>query len=161
MAKQVEDEIVAQYNEAVAKGEIQPAIQNMIKLSFYDGKDTPEYAWYNVVANSQTLLKDMMTVISLQSDLRPFGKDFDAQTQFQFDIDPMQLLNPEYNLNLNFWKTLKFNLYGVDVLTFNIELADLIKDRIEMKNPAIITANAKLTLNEFRGRVTPQLQLDI
>ena len=161
VAKQVEDEIVAQYNEAVAKGEIQPAIQNMIKLSFYDGKDTPEYAWYNVAANSQTLLKDMMTVISLQSDLRPFGKDFDAQTQFQFDIDPMQLLNPEYNLNLNFWKTLKFNLYGVDVLTFNIELADLIKDRIEMKNPAIITANAKLTLNEFRGRVTPQLQLDI
>ena len=160
VAKQVEAEIKTQYNEAIANGEIEPAIQNTIRLSVYDGNDTPEYAWYNINHNSETFLKDVHAVINLQQELKPFGKDFDAQTHFQLDIDPMALLDPKYKLDLNFWKTLKFDLYGVKVLTFNTELADLIKTRIKMKNPTIITVNAKLTMNEFRGRFTPQFQLD-
>ena len=56
---------------------------------------------------------------------------------------------------------MKFNIQGVDVLTFNIELAEIIKDRIQMKNPAVIIVTAKLVMNEFRGVVNPQLQIDM
>ena len=103
----------------------------------------------------------MNDVYYFQQELKPFGKDFEAQTTFEMVIDPMEITKPKYNLNLDFWKTLKFNIQGVDVLTFNVELADIIKERIRMKNPAVIVVNAKLAMNEFRGVINPQLQIDL
>lgn len=160
VAKQVMDEIQAEYDKLVESGEIEPVVENVVRLSMNNAQSTPEYATYNVLENKDTFESDMMAVNGFQNDLRPFGKDFNAQTQFQLSFDPLELQKPEYQLNLGFWKTLKFDLFGVTVLTFDIELADLIKDRMEMKNPAVITVNAKLEMNEFRGSITPQLQLE-
>lgn len=160
VAKQVADEVQAEYRSMVASGIVKPIIQNVVELSFYEGNDTDEYAHYNVRENKDSFMADMMYIHSFQEDLKPFGKDFNAQTKFKIQIDPVMLLEPEYHLNLDFWKTLKFNIYGVDVITFNIELADLIKERIKMNNPALIEVSAKLEMNSFRGNITPQLQLE-
>lgn len=160
VAKQVENEIENEYERMVRDGEITPQVENIITLSLRNHEDTPQSAYYNILDNKTTFAGDMMRIHSFQNDLKPFGKDFNAQTVFQLDIEPLELTSSDYDLNLNFWKTLKFTLYGVDVLTFNIDLANLIKDRIREKNPAILTVKAKLVMNKFRGNITPQLQLE-
>ena len=75
------------------------------------------------------------------------------------DLNPMELMEPKYNLNLGFWKTFKFNLNGVDVITFDIELATVLKDRIAGNNDSLIPVTAELKINEFNGRISPQLIL--
>ena len=102
---------------------------------------------------------EMMEVLEFQNQLKPFGKDFNAQTKFIMDLNPMELMEPKYNLNLGFWKTFKFNLNGVDVITFDIELATVLKDRIAGNNDSLIPVTAELKINEFNGRISPQLIL--
>lgn len=160
VAKQVGQELRNEYEKAVANGDIVPHEQNVIRLMFMDGTTTHEHAVFNI-NKATTLKQDLNDVYYFQQELKPFGKDFEAQTTFELVIDPLEITKPEYNLNLGFWKTLKFNIQGVDVLTFNIELAEIIKDRIQMKNPAVIIVTAKLVMNEFRGVVNPQLQIDM
>lgn len=160
VAKQVGQELQTEYEKAVANGDIVPHEQNVIRLMFMDGTTTHEHAVFNI-NKATTLKQDLNDVYYFQQELKPFGKDFEAQTTFELVIDPLEITKPEYNLNLGFWKTLKFNIQGVDVLTFNIELAEIIKDRIQMKNPAVIIVTAKLVMNEFRGVVNPQLQIDM
>lgn len=159
VAKAIEEEIITEYNKLIESGAVEPVVKNEVLLSVYDGNDSPDHAHYNILSDTTGFSLELMQIHSFQTELKPFGKDFNAQTTFIMDINPMMLLDNEYNLNLNFWKTLKFNLYGVDVLTFDIDLADLIKSRINDKNPAIIRVKAKLEMNSFRGNVTPQLQL--
>lgn len=163
VAKQIEHELRAEYDKAVANGEIVPQEQNVIRLMFTDGTTTHEHAVFNIndINNISTFKQDLNDVYYFQQELKPFGKDFEAQTTFEMVIDPIEITKTEYNLNLDFWKTLKFNIQGVDVLTFNVELADIIKERIRMKNPAVIVVTAKLVMNEFRGIVNPQLQIDM
>lgn len=161
VAKQVEDELRVEYDKAVERGEIVPQEQNIIRLSLTDAKSTLEHATYNITTEAKTFKQDLNDVYYFQNTLKPFGKDFNAQTKFELVIDPLAITQPEYKLNLDFWKTLKFNLYGVDVITFNIELADMIKDRILSKDERNIIVHAKLTMNEFRGNINPQLQLDL
>lgn len=160
IAKQVEQELRNEYEKAVADGEIEPQEHNVIRFTFSDAKSTSEHGIYNIT-KTNTFKQDLNDVYYFQQALKPFGKDFNAQTTFELVLDPMEIIKPEYNLNLDFWKTFKFNIQGVDILTFNIELAELVKERIRMKNPAVIIVAAKLTMNEFRGNINPQLQLDI
>ena len=102
----------------------------------------------------------MLEVLDFQQGLKPFGKDFNGQTTFVMDLNPLELTKPQYNLNLAFWKTFKFNINGVDVITFNTDLGDLVKDRIATKNDTIIPVTAELKINEYQGRITPQLILN-
>ena len=102
----------------------------------------------------------MLEVINFQNQLKPFGKDFNGQTTFLMDLNPYEITKPQYNLNLNFWKTFKFNIHGVEVLTFNTDLGDLVKNRIASKNDTIIPVTAKLSINEYNGKTTPQLILN-
>lgn len=167
VSKQVQDEVAAEYEKAVAAGEIQPVFQNVIRLTTLPGAKavTPEYTEYSITSNRDTLKDDMESVYDYEETLRPFGKDFDAQTQFELVINVDEITKPVYDLNLNFWqgKTLKFSMYGVDVLTFDEDLARNIKQQIANKvadNPSKdLVVHAKLVMNEFRGMVTPQLQL--
>lgn len=160
VAQQVEDDIRAEYQKLIDNNEILEPVQNEIVLSFYDGQDSPEHAQYNVIKNKDTFAHDIMQVNDFQNELKPFGKDFNAQTTFLLDIDPEKIQNPEYKLDLDFWQTLKFNIYGVEVLTFDVDLANEIKERIATQNHGIIRVHAKLTINNFRGNITPQLQVE-
>lgn len=160
VAKLTEENHIKDYEAALDRGEALQVYANQIKLSFHQAPDTVDFAVYNLTGKEQSFKRDLMHVLDLESALKPFGHDFNAQTQFLFDLEPMTITGGGFSYNPHFWKTFKFNLYGVDVLTFDQDLAKLVKDRIEIGNNAIITLRAKLTLNQFRGNITPQLQLE-
>lgn len=160
VAKQVEDEITQLYLEQIERGEIELPTQNCIRFAFQDGEDTADYAHVNIQDVKATFAEDMQAIHAFQQTLKPFGKGFEGQTTFQLELIPNQLTNNTFNLNLDFWKTLKFTLYGVEVLTFNIDLANELKEHIKNQSDEPILFQAKLEMNEFRGTITPQLQLD-
>lgn len=159
IADEVKSELIAQQNAAVKSGKMKLIPENIVKLGFTDIKETLEYVGYNLT-NASNLRDEMLEVLNFQQDLKPFGKDFNGQTKFIMDLNPLELTKPQYNLNLNFWKTFKFNINGVDVLTFNTDLSQLVKDRIAEKNDTIIPVTAELKINEYQGRITPQLILN-
>lgn len=160
VAKQVEADVIELANKQIANGEMDVPVQNVIRLGFIERKDTNDSATINIHQVSKTFAQELKDVHAFQETLKPFGKGFAGQTTFQLEISPAQLLESHHQLNLGFWKTLKFNIYGVDVLTFDIDLADELKQLIENKSDNPIVLHAKLAMNEFRGRTTPQLQLE-
>lgn len=159
VAQQVAEDVLKLAQEQIDSGEMETPVQNVIRLGFIEQPDTTEKASINIHNVSDTFAEALKDVYVFQNTLKPFGKDFAGQTTFELEINPAKLLNKEYQLNLDFWKTLKFNLYGVEVLTFDVDLADELKQLINDKVDEPFVLNAKLTMNEFRGRTTPQLQL--
>lgn len=159
VAQQVEAEIIALAHEQIASGEMVVPIQNRLLLSFIERPETNDNATVTIGHVADTFAEGLKEVHAFQETLKPFGKGFVGQTTFQLEVIPSQLLEGQYKLNLDFWKTLKFNIHGVDVLTFDVGLADELKELINEKDTTPIVLNAKLEMNEFRGRVTPQLQL--
>lgn len=159
VAAQVEAELAQLYMEQVENGDMVIQDQNVIRLGFTDDDDTASYAHVNIEDIKDTFAQDLKDVYTFQNTLKPFGKDFNGQTEFQLVINPKEIKNGPYNLNLSFWKTLKFNIHGVEVLTFDIELADKLKARMNAGDETPIIVTAALEMNEFRGKVTPQLQL--
>ena len=160
VSKQIENDIAQQMQQLVDSGDYEVPTSNTVLLSYHGGADSAEHAHYNVSENADEFVMDIMNVISFQDQLKPFGKDFNAQTKFKIDLDIAELIKPESALNLDFWKTLKFNFFGVEVLTFDVELADLIKERISEGNHSIIQVGANLAMNSFRGNINPQIKLE-
>lgn len=104
--------------------------------------------------NTKTFASDVQTSLSFLDTIRPFGEGFRAETEILFQISPQVF---RHQWNPNFWKTFKFNLYGVEVLTFDISWAEQVKAALD-RNETMV-AKATLKLNEFRGTITPQLIL--
>lgn len=141
--------------------EDQPKIvlpQNKMVFSFHDGVDSMEGLHYNVATDAK-LAEHVMETIHFFDTLKPFGKGFEAETQFVFLLDPFEI--QKHNLNLNFWKTFKAEINGVEVLTFDIDLANRLKTRIEEGNDGLIVCKCELKKNEFMGRTKPQLVLSL
>lgn len=104
--------------------------------------------------STDTFVNDAKETITFLESLRPYGEGFCKETKFNLIFD-----NSIYNLDWNpdFWKTFKFSLYGVEVLTFKEKWANEVKEKLAAGET--ITASGQLKLNEFRGKVTPQLIL--
>ena len=130
--------------------------KNRMTFSFSNNTDTGNTLHWNILSDNQ-FAKHLMDVIEFFDMLKPFGKGFEAETEFIFLLDPFEIQN--CNLNLNFWKTFKAEINGVEVLTFDIPLADKLKTRIDEGNDGIILCKCELKKNEFMGRVKPQLIL--
>lgn len=131
---------------------------NRMTFAFTDGEDTDETLRYNV-SSDMNLAQNVMDVLNFFDELKPFGKGFEAETKFTFLLDPFAI--QEYNYNPNFWKTFKAEIYGVEVLTFDTELAHRLKTRIEEGNDGLIVCKCELKRNEFMGRVKPQMVLSL
>lgn len=88
--------------------------------------------------------------------LRPFGQGFEADTKFELVFDDSVT---RMNWNPGFWggRTFKFDLFGVECLSFEEGWSAKVKDRLSKND--VIEASAKISMNEFRGDVTPQLLL--
>lgn len=101
--------------------------------------------------------RDVIDTYNFLESLRPFGEGFEANTKFELLIDTYSVLT--MNWNPEFWngKTFKFNLYGVECLTFDETWANSVKK--DLKDNKNIKASVKLTMNKFRGEITPQLLL--
>lgn len=147
--------------DVLAQLEEQPTIvlpRNHMVFAFIDAEDTMDSLHHNI-ATDKDLAKHIMDVLNFFDELKPFGKGFEAETTFTFMLDPFEI--QKYNLNLNFWKTFKAEINGVEVLTFDIELANRLKTRIEEGNDGLIICKCELKRNEFMGRVKPQMVLSL
>lgn len=98
---------------------------------------------------------DVTDTYHFLESLRPFGNGFEADTNFELIFDQSIL---QMSWDPAFWKTFKFNLYGVECLTFHTDWANTVKKELK-KDKCLIRASAKITLNTFRGETKPQLQL--
>lgn len=113
--------------------------------------DTKEMGVICESINTDTFASDVKTGIQFLDSLRPFGEGFQAETEIFLQLSP-EVLKQQWNPD--FWKTFKFQLYGVEVLTFDITWAEQVKKALERKETVL--AKVTLKLNEFRGKVTPQ-----
>ena len=103
--------------------------------------------------NTETFTGDVKETIAFLESLRPFGQDFPAQTKFSLIFSRFAC---KKTFDPTFWKTFKFQLFGVEVLTFDTEWAKQVKESAE---DTLFYANAKLQINDFRGKQTPQMIL--
>lgn len=157
-ALEVRKQILKEEALAIKNGTLKPRPLNCVKLTFKDLPETLEYVPYNVTTSSR-LDKEFSELLSFWSNLKPFGKDFEFETQFLLELNPMELSKAQFKFNPSFWKTFKFEINGVEVLTFDINLSDLIKSRMAENNPAVLTLKAQLKENTYRGVSKPQLVL--
>lgn len=104
--------------------------------------------------DSKLFASDITETYDFLESLHPFGTGFEANTEFELIFDH-SILN--MNWDPGFWKTFKFNLYGVECLTFDEDWANEVKEIL--KTNKVIRAYAKINKNVFRGKVTPQLHL--
>lgn len=156
-AKTVEAEYKAEYEKAVWTGKIKPQILNNICLSFESEDSTPDYEYVNLndFRNAQ---KQLLDVYNFEQTLKPFGHDFSAESQFYLKFHLQDL--KQMKLDRSFWKTFKFNLAGVDCITFNVDKANqMLQDLDDGLNDQYIM-KAKLNMNEFRGHKKLQFILE-
>lgn len=105
--------------------------------------------------NPNTFASDVRATMEFLKSLKPFGKDFEADTKFQLVFDQAIY---QMDWNPEFWKTFKWNLCDVEILTFNEPWANEVKERLPQGTS--IVADCKLALNTFRGKTTPQCIID-
>lgn len=148
-------------NEVLEEGLVVPVPDNRITLSIGDGitavcERVEDGSQKPVVheLNTKMFADEIKATIALLEGLRPFGEMFEAETSFD-----VQFTNKVYGhgWDPDFWKTFKFNLFGVEVLTFDIKWADKVMKALE--NNETVTGVGKLKLNLFRGKITPQIIL--
>lgn len=106
--------------------------------------------------DAKLFASDIRETYNFLESLRPFGEGFKADTKFEFAFDNSIM---DMNWQPDFWggKTFKFVLYNVECLTFDEEWATYVKN--ELSKGGIIKSSAKIKLNTFRGKTTPQLLL--
>ncbi len=98
--------------------------------------------------------KDVADTCKFLESLRPFGEGFEAETDFEFVFDSSVT---KMDWNPDFYDTFKFKISGVEFLTFDKEWGEKVKEDLEAGKQ--ITAKAKIAMNTFRGRTTPQFKL--
>ncbi len=154
----VENDYINEYKRAVLKGEIKPQISNSICLSLIHTNTNTEQMQYIDINYVPMLNKQLLDVYNFEDTLKPFGHEFNGQTRFYLEFTSNQLTH--LDLNRHFWKTFKFNLHGIDCITFNTDLAKQILDDIDINENSTFTVKAKLNMNEFMGRKKLQLILE-
>lgn len=102
---------------------------------------------------TETFTRDVTETIAFLDSLRPFGQDFPANTDLILTFSRAAC---KETFDPDFWKTFKFKLFGVEALTFDQEWAKQVKEQPEQ---TLFYASVKLQMNNFRGKVTPQMIL--
>mgnify|MGYP000894429936 FL=1 len=153
----VATEVMLEYAKAVDEGTLDVGPENKVRLSFYDGITDDSQVWYNI--NRNNFGDEILGVVEFWSQLKPFGKGFDAKTSFTLDIDPEQLYR--HGIDFNFWggKAFKSNVNGCEILTFDQDLTRELRQQVQTGDRTIIPTKAEVKVNKWMGRVTPQLIL--
>lgn len=154
-------ELLEEIREEATDSQI-PVLQNHIALylkpdditAFYQEPGDDDIRIRHAHLDTKTFAGEIKRTVQLFETLRPFGKDFNAETTFSVMLDK-ELLQTDFDAG--FWKTFKCYAFGVEILTFDIPLAERVKEC--RKNQQPVTAFAKLRINQFRGMITPQIQL--
>lgn len=106
--------------------------------------------------DAKLFASDIADTYKFLESLRPFGEGFEADTKFELEFDNSVRT---MGWNPDFWqsKAFKFNLYGVECLTFDEKWADLVKENLPKGKT--MEAAVQMSMNVFRGKATPQLLL--
>ena len=145
--------IEREYNEKIKSGEIIPLPLNTCQFSLNDESESFEYTNINI---NQLNKQDIIDILQFLDSLRPFGRDFNVKPEFTLKVKMGDLKDLSYNPN--FWKTFKTEINNIQVLTFNIPLADKVKN--SDNDDEILECKLKFDLNHFRGSITPQIILE-
>ena len=129
---------------------------NRAILSFFDGFTNAEAVWFNI---NRLQANDVIEYCRFTESLKPFGKDFEVMPSFEMHIDASQLKHCNYDPNFWSGRTFKASINGIEILTFDLDLAEKIKKLAEENCNVITRVKARISLNEFRGKVTPQIVL--
>ena len=144
--------------------EIKSLVENRITLTVGENKLTAQFpairdgrlAVYAAEVDIDTFADDAREAVEWLESLRPFGEGCMAETQIAV-VFGSSVKGRRWNPN--FWETFKFDLYGVEVLTWDISWARQVKAALgsgELQRKPV-TGIGKLKLNYYHGYVTPQL----
>ena len=149
-AKTIHEEIKTQQKELQDKGIITCRPLNEVTISLVNANDYKP---------TRSFSKEVLDTIAFMQTLKPFGKDFYGETIFHLEFIPSQLLNNDYKLNLQFWnnQSLQFDIENVKVLTWDKELASVLKTLIINKSDEIVKIPVTLKINHYNNYINPQL----
>lgn len=151
-AKDVADIIAKELEAQIASGQAPVAFDNCIKFTTHDEAPNTKYACFNYRVND--LQEQIQEAYYFIESLRPFGRDFKEPT-FIFSFCTGELWH--YDLNLDFWHTFKFTYQDVTFLTFNIKLANKVKEAIASEEDLVVTTTAKIKSYTYRGKTSYQI----
>lgn len=149
-AKTIRETIETQQKELHDKGIITCRPINEVTISLINVNDYKP---------TRSFSKEILDTIEFMQTLKPFGKDFYGETIFYLEFIPSQLLNNDYKLNLQFWnnQSLQFDIENVKVLTWDKELASVLKTLIINKSDELVKIPITLKINNYNGHINPQL----
>lgn len=152
------------YARAVAEARVRTVPENALDLyvtengliARYQVLDEKGAITYGQVSLAEkTFAADAKEAYAFIESLRPFGEGYMREPAFRLVFDRGIY---KHGWNPDFWKTFKCDVYGVEVLTFDGAWANEVK--AALAKGAVVTGVGKLRMNEFRGRVTPQIVLE-
>lgn len=149
-AKNIRKSIETQQKELLDNGIINSRPVNEVTISLSNS---------NEYKPTHSFSKELMDTLAFMQTLKPFGKDFYGETKLYLEFTPYQLLNDDYKLNLQFWngQSLRFNINNVNVLTWDKELAAVLKTLIINKSDELVKIPVTLKINNYNGQENPQL----
>lgn len=150
IAKMIREDIETQQKELLEKDIINSRPINEVTISLSNS---------NEYKPTHSFSKELMDTLAFMQKLKPFGKDFYGETKLYLEFTPSQLLNDDYNLNLQFWngQSLRFNINNVNVLTWDKELAAVLKTLIINKSDELVKIPVTLKINTYNNITNPQL----
>ena len=150
IAKMIREDIEAQQKELHDQGIIDSRPSNEVTISLIN---SDEYK------PTRSFSKELLDTIAFMQTLKPFGKDFYGETKLYLEFIPSQLVNDDYKLDLQFWngQSLRFDIESVKVLTWDKELASVLKALIINKSDEPIKIPVTLKINTYNGHTNPQL----
>lgn len=163
VAKELRDEYNEHITELLESGDAEETPSNNITFLLGSTQDDSMHSAYYTIQHNQNLSQEIIESIKFQSQLKPFGRGFNAETKFYISFNPQILKQEIYKFNSSFWnsQSFTFNLNGVKVLTWDKALASSLKHKIFDEPPTneIVTYAAQLDLNLYNGKYYPQMKL--
>lgn len=127
------------------------------KDGMFGGYQTVEEGAYQthwVPLNGRTFASDIKEAYAFIQSLRPFGEGYMEEPKIRILFD--QSISA-HNWNPDFWKTFKFQIFDVEVLTFDETWAKNVKEAL--KTGTVVSGIGTIRENTFRGVTTMQIQL--
>ena len=152
----VAGEVRAEMERLVAEHPERILPENILPISLSDREG------YINISKIPDLHQQLLDILTFQESIRPFGKDFNAQTKFRLCFSAEELTTtPNIQTVWNFWsgKSIKFNLNGMSALTFDTKFALQVKQAAQTNPKQLFVCDCLLDVNEFRGKTTPQLRM--
>lgn len=150
-AKQVQADLIRQLGIERAEQNLPAPIENTICFTYHlPNLVDDNQAAYLALDTAIKPYDELLDLFYFENQFKPFGRDFNVPSHFRLMLNSADLEGLDFDRS--FWKTFKFNLYGVSCLTFDLELAAQVLRIIDHEPNQTLTFDLTLKLNRFRGQ---------